>query len=188
MIWFHTSKECWCLTEDLLSRLRSFHHRCIRAMCGVTRWYTWRHRTRTAELRKRLRVENIDFYVNLRMLCWAGHVARMGHERLPRRFLTSWVRHPRPHGRPQFTFGHTLNKTLARAGLPTDFEVLSAMAQDRTAWRAHIYSLAEYPTPPSCARRCIMTSYSQTKTVCLLHVVVLLGGHAHPQILGAPIG
>ena len=140
--------ECWCLTEDLLSRLRSFHHRCIRAMCGVTRWHTWRHRIRTAELRKRLRVENIDFYVNLRMLRWAGHVARMGHERLPRRFLTSWVRHPRPHGRPQFTFGHTLNKTLARAGLPTDFEEWSAMAQDRAAWRARIYSLAEYPTPP----------------------------------------
>ena len=78
--------ECWCLTEDLLSRLRSFHHRCIRAMCGVTRWHTWRHRIRTAELRKRLRVESIDFYVNLRMLRWAGHVARMGHERLPRRF------------------------------------------------------------------------------------------------------
>ena len=141
-------------------------------MCGVTRWHTWRHRIRTAELRKRLRVENIDFYVNLRMLRWAGHVARMGHERLPRRFLTSWVRHPRPHGRPQFTFGHTLNKTLARAGLPTDFEEWSAMAQDRAAWRARIYSLAEYPTPPSCAWRCTMISYPHTNF--LYHLCMLL--------------
>ena len=38
----------------------------------------------------------------------------MGPERLQRKFLTSWVRHPRPHGRPQFTFGHSLNKTLKK--------------------------------------------------------------------------
>ena len=49
--------------------------------------------------------------------CWAGHVARMGHERLPRRFLTSWIRNPRPHGPPQFTYGHSLNKTLEWAGI-----------------------------------------------------------------------
>ena len=62
--------------------------------------------------------------------------------------LQQWRVPGREHGRPQFTFGHTLNKTLARAGLPTDFEEWSAMAQDRAAWRARIYSLAEYPTPP----------------------------------------
>ena len=57
----------------------------------------------------------------------------MGHERLPRKFLTSWVRNPRPHGRPQFTYGHSLNKTLENAGITTDFERWSEMAQDREA-------------------------------------------------------
>ena len=61
------------------------------------------------------------------------HVARMGHERLPRRFLTSWVRNPRPHGRPQFTYGHSLNKTLKWAGISTDFAVWSELAEDRPA-------------------------------------------------------
>ena len=70
--------ECWCLTEDLLARLRSFHHRCLRAMCGITRWHTWRHRIRTSELRRRLRLETIDVYIEQRKIRWAGHVARMG--------------------------------------------------------------------------------------------------------------
>ena len=140
--------ECWCLTEDLLARLRSFHHRCLRAMCGVTRWHTWRHRIRTSELRRRLRLETIDVYIGQRKIRWAGHVARMGAERFPRKFLTAWVRHPRPHGRPQYTYGHSLNKTLERAGITTNFKEWRAMAQDRGAWRARIDGMAEYPTPP----------------------------------------
>ena len=140
--------ECWCLTEDLLARLRAFHHRCIRVMCGVTRWHVWRHHIRNAELRSRLRLETIDVYIWYRQLRWAGHVARMGHERFPRKFLTSWVRHPRPHGRPQFTYGHSLNKTLSRAGFPTEFKEWTKLAQDRASWRARVYALAEYPTPP----------------------------------------
>ena len=64
-------------------------------MYGVTRWHVWRHRIRNAELRKRIRLETLDFYVELRQLRWAGHVARMGYERTPRKFLTSWVAHPR---------------------------------------------------------------------------------------------
>ena len=76
-------------------------------------------------------------------LAWA-----MGHERLPRKFLTSWVRNPRPHGRPRLTFGHSLNKTLEQAGIETDFggkknaKGWSDLAQDRGAWRTLIHSTA----------------------------------------------
>ena len=110
----------------------------------------WRHHIRNAELRSRLRLEAIDVYIWYRQLRWADHVARMGHERFPRKFLTSWVRHPRPHGRPQFTYGHSLNKTLSRAGFPTEFKEWTKLAQDRASWRARVYALglAEYPTPP----------------------------------------
>lgn len=134
--------ECWCLTEELLDRLRVFHNQCVRAMCGVKLWHQWRHGIRNRELRKRLKMESLDQLVAARKLRWAGHVARMGHERLPRRFLTSWIRNPRPHGRPQFTYGHSLNKTLEWAGISTDFAVWSELAQDRPAWRALILATA----------------------------------------------
>ena len=70
-------------------------------------------------------------YISLRKLRWAGHIARMAQDRAPRKFLTSWIRRPRPHGRPQFTFGHSLNKTLKRAGISTDFKEWTELAQDR---------------------------------------------------------
>ena len=109
----------------------------------------WQHRTRNRELRRRLKVESLDQLVAARKLRWAGHIARMGHERLPRRFLTSWVRNPRPHGRPQFTFGHSLNKTLEWAGISTDLAVWSELAaHDRPAWRELILATAEYPPLP----------------------------------------
>ena len=92
-----------------------------------------------------MRLETIDHYISLRKLRWAGHVARMNMERLPRKFLTSWVRQARPHGRPQFTYGNSLNKTLRRAGISTDFGVWTKLAQDRNDWRGRIYSTAEFP-------------------------------------------
>ena len=95
-----------------------------------------------------MKIENLDNYISVRKLRWAGHVARMGHERLPRKFLTSWVRNPRPHGRPQITYGHSLNKTLEQAGITTVFggkknvKGWSDLAQDRGAWRTLIHSTA----------------------------------------------
>ena len=86
-----------------------------------------------------------DHYISLRKLRWAGHVARMNMERLPRKFLTSWVRQARPHGRPQFTYGQSLNKTLKHAGISTDFAVWTKLAQDRNGWRGRIYSTAKFP-------------------------------------------
>ena len=88
-----------------------------------------------------LRLETIDVCIGQRKIRWTGHVARMGPERILRKFVTAWARRPRPRGRPQYTFGHSLNKTLTRAGITSDFEGLRAMAQDREAWRAHIHGV-----------------------------------------------
>ena len=109
--------ESWCLTEKLLHRLNCFHNRCIRSMCRVTKRQTWLHKIDSDTLRRRLKLEKMEYYISLRKLRWAGHLARMPMTRLPRQFLTSWVNHPRPHGRPQYTYGHSLNKSLKRAGI-----------------------------------------------------------------------
>ena len=56
--------------------------------------------------------------------------------------FVSRVRHPHPHGRPQFTYGHSLNKTHTRVGFPTEFKNWSELAENRDSWRAHVYGLA----------------------------------------------
>ena len=65
--------------------------------------------------------------------------------RIPRKFFTSWVNHPRPHGRPQYTYGHSLNKLLKRAGILSAFKEWSQLAQDRTNLRKLFYAKAEFP-------------------------------------------
>ena len=137
--------ESWCLTEKLLHRLNCFHNRCIRSMCRVTKRQTWLHKIDSDTLRRRLKLEKMEYYISLRKLRWAGHLARMPMTRLPRQFLTSWVNHPRPHGRPQYTYGHSLNKSLKRAGIPSAFKEWSQLAQDRSNWRKLFYAKAEFP-------------------------------------------
>ena len=54
-------------------------------------------------------------HIAVRALRWAGHVARMSEARLPKLFLSAWVYNARPNGRPQYTFGHALNRHVVRA-------------------------------------------------------------------------
>ena len=127
--------ECWVLTARSLQRLRSFHNRCVRAMCRVSRWQTWQYRIRQGDLEQRVKVHPLDFYLARRRLVWAGHVARMDFEqRIPRKLLSSWVNHDRRQGRPQKGYGHGLTADLRNAGI--DLVRWPELAADRPLWRA----------------------------------------------------
>jgi len=127
--------EVWSLREDLLGRLRSFHHRCVRTMCRVNISHTIRHQISTSSLLSRLGLEPLESYYHRRLLRWAGHVARMPLNRLPRLLLTGWVANPRPLGCPQMNWGRTLKKALRSKDLPTDFVAWRLIANDRARWR-----------------------------------------------------
>ena len=101
------------------------------------------HKIDSDTLGRRLKLEKMEYYISLRKLRWAIHLARMPLTRLPRQFLTSWVNHPRPHGRPQYTYGHSLNKSLKRAGITSAIKELWQLAQHRTNWRK-FYAKAEF--------------------------------------------
>ena len=128
--------ECWCLTEKLFNLLRVFHARCVRAMCRVNRWHTRKYRIRTLDLLKRTGLNTIDVYVSRRQLRWAGHVARMDFDRLPRKMLSAWVTEKRPTGAPEFTYGRGLSKALRKADIET--KNWHVTAQDRNIWRETI--------------------------------------------------
>jgi len=128
--------EGWCLTAALWRKLRSFHHRCARRMCRVSMWHTREFRISSASLLKVLGLRNVETYVCRRQLQWAGHVARMGMERLPRRFLSAWCGRPRPVGRPEMTYGATIEAALSFAGVRV--EEWMTLAQDRVGWKQTI--------------------------------------------------
>ena len=126
--------ECWCLTTSLWAKLRAFHHSCARVMCGVNMWHTQHCRITTASVLQLLQLRSVETYVVRRQLQWAGHVARMGEHRLPRKFLTSWCYQTRPQGRPEFTYGEGLNNALEYAQVDT--ATWMEVAQDRDEWKA----------------------------------------------------
>ncbi len=114
--------ETWALTTPNRQKLNKFHNSCVRYLCGARRrTHQLRQHTPTmASLFAKLHVHNMDHYLNTRYIRWAGHVARMSENRLPRRMLTAWVDNPRPRGKSHYGYGHWLEKELNAAGVITE--------------------------------------------------------------------
>ena len=75
----------------------------------------------------------MQYYLDQRVLGWAGHVARMDKTRLPRQLLTSYLDTPRKSGGQSLTHGRILRNTLKRKGI--EVNTWMAAAQDRGEWR-----------------------------------------------------
>jgi hypothetical protein len=66
-ILFHGA-EAWNLTEKDLSRLQCFHAQCVRAMCRVTKYQTWKKHIPTFYLLNTLDLNPIEFYLDQRQI------------------------------------------------------------------------------------------------------------------------
>jgi hypothetical protein len=141
--------ECWSLREDLYARVNAFHNRCVRTMCRITIAHTIRCHIRSESLYERIGIRPIRTYYEIRLLRWAGHLARMDMARLPRKLLTGWVAHPRPNGCPLMTWGRTLKKALKNSKIATTFADWTTIAQDRAKWRKLIGDITASPTGPT---------------------------------------
>jgi hypothetical protein len=172
--------ECWAPRQDMLQQLRVFHHSCVRSLCRVTMRQVRKHRITTKSLLLRLGLEPIEYYYYTRMLRWSGHIARMPWSRTPRKFLTSFVKSPRPRGRPLFNFGHALKKALTWANIPTDFASWSQLAQDRPTWRLLIHSNSLItPWTPADLAHAIHLAHAAAHAVHPAHTQSFGDNHAH---------
>lgn len=125
--------------EKLLNYLRYFHRRCVRAICRVNRRHTRLLRISTRQLLLRTKLSSLDCYITKRQLRWAGHVWRMGPERLPRKMLTSWVHAKRPRGCPQMTYGRSFYKALQKVNI--ERTLWTEKARDHAGWRTTLRTL-----------------------------------------------
>jgi len=60
-------------------------------MCRVTMCQTFVHRVTSESPQKRSGVFSLEHYLASRTLLWAGHVARMPKNRLPKRLMLSFL-------------------------------------------------------------------------------------------------
>jgi hypothetical protein len=127
--------ETWAISAAALGKLRVFFNQCVRGMCHVNMWKTREFHIKTVTLLRRLRLRSLDFYIHRRVIKWLGHVARMPFGRLPRKFLTGWVRAPRGRGAGRLHYGTHAQSCLRRCLAPEDFAHWYEIAQDRNRWR-----------------------------------------------------
>ena len=75
--------ETWAWSQVAIRPLATFHMRCLRKLCGVTRW----HKISNTDILSRCSMESVDTLLRFRRLRWLGHIARMDDERIP---ITVW--------------------------------------------------------------------------------------------------
>ena len=86
-------------------------------------------------LQKRTGVFSLEHNLASRTLLWAGHVARMPKNRLPKRIMLSWIREPRVAGGQEMTYGRSLQRHLNHFGLPAVFTEWAHPAEDHAGWQ-----------------------------------------------------
>ena len=111
--------ESWCLTAESVRRLSNWHNKRVREMCRITMCQTFVHRITSESLQKRTEAFSLEHYLASRTLPWAGHVARMSKNRLPKRPMLSWIREPRVAGDQGMIYGRWLQRHLNPIDLPT---------------------------------------------------------------------
>jgi hypothetical protein len=126
--------ESWVLSEKMAHKIKMFHRRCLRFMCGITVMSMQAKGVHHVDLEKRLGLPDVFSILAARRLQWLGHVFRMEEDRLPRRMLTAWVPVARPKGRPQLTYAHTIVRDLEKYNIGK--EGWGEKAKDRVKWRA----------------------------------------------------
>jgi hypothetical protein len=126
--------ESWCLTAESVRRLANWHNKRVREMCRVTMLQTYVYRITSESLQQRTGVFSLEHYLASRTLLWAGHVARMHKNRLPKRLMLSWIPEPRVAGGQEMTYGRSLQRHLAHFNLPAAFIEWAPLAQDRAGW------------------------------------------------------
>jgi hypothetical protein len=139
--------ECWSLTAKQRKKIIRFQRRCVRTMCGKTRWQTWKSRTSASQLAQRIKMTSVETMYARKALAWLGHVVRMPYTRLCRQMAFAWMEQARRRGRPLLTWGHTMmskNGLVRRAiGVSEPTWRTELDTEDPEAWKKRVVTLAK---------------------------------------------
>ena len=110
--------ETWSLTLREERRLRVFENRVLRRVFGPKRDEVtgeWR-KLHNEELNYLYSSPNVVRVVKSRQMRWAGHVARMGEDRVVHRVLVEKPEGKRPLGRPRHRWEDNIKMDLQEVG------------------------------------------------------------------------
>jgi hypothetical protein len=87
----------WGCDTWALMKLRSFHHKCVRQLCGYTMFQVKEHKIKNEVYLKKANLQPIDTLITVRQLRFLTRVAEMDESRLTRQVMSSqgtdsWVK------------------------------------------------------------------------------------------------
>ena len=127
--------ECWTPLRRHVKKLNTFHHRCIRAILGVSNKQQWTEKITMAELRRRFGdKETVGEKIQRRRLEWLGHLARMPEHRVPKSVLFGWLPQPRPRCGPRKRWRDVVKKDLNVIEVEED-EWYAEATRSRAGWK-----------------------------------------------------
>ena len=139
--------ESLSLTLRKERRLRVFENWVLRRVFGPKRdglSGEWR-KLHNEELNDLYSLPNIVRVVKSRRMRWAGHVARMGEDRVVHRVLMGKPEGKRPLGRPRRRWEDNIKMDLQEVGRGRGDWM--ELAQDRDGWRALVGTVMNFRVP-----------------------------------------
>jgi len=139
--------ETWSLTLREERRLRVFENRVLRKVFGPKRDEVtgeWR-KLHNEELNDMYSLPNIVRVVKSRRIRWAGHVVRMGEDRVVQRVLVGKPEGKRPLGRSRRRWEDNIKMDLQEVGGGRGD--CQDRAQDRNRWRALVGTARDFRVP-----------------------------------------
>ena len=139
--------EAWSLTAREERKLRVFENMVLRRIFGPRRdevtgeWW----RLHNEELNGLYSSPNIVRVIKSRRMRWAGHVARMGVERVAYKVLVGKPVGKRPLGRPRRRWVDNIRMDLQEVGC--GYGDWIGLAQDRNGWRKLVNAVMNLRVP-----------------------------------------
>ena len=124
-----------------------FEHRVLRRKFGPKREAVteeWR-KLHNEELNNLFSSPNIVWVIKSRRMRWAGHVARMGEDRVVHRVVVGKPEGKRPLGRPRRRWEDNIKKDHQEVGGGSGDWI--ELAQDRDRWRALVGTVRDFRVP-----------------------------------------
>ena len=122
--------ETWTTLKKHIKLLEHFHLKCLRRVLSI-KWQTF---TPDTVVLQKADCPNMESLIVAQQLRWAGHVVRMGDERIPKQlFYGELARGKRPRHKPRKRYKDNLKSVMKDTGI--DFNNWEEIALDRAEWR-----------------------------------------------------
>ena len=127
------SAETWVVSAQSLKELKVAYNIMVRGCLRYSLCTTRKHRITIADMQDRLGIHPLEYFLDWRVLGYAGHVARMMEHRLPKQIMEGEVSGKARRGAPNKSHRTQRKECLQRKGISlVDWKDL---AQNKNAWR-----------------------------------------------------